>query len=260
MSRMVGFDEDSLHWISIAVRESVANAMKHGNKGDESKRVRSSSSPRRPTGPRELVILVRDQGEGFDPEEVADPLAPENLLKSSGRGIFLIRTFMDDVALRRVPEGGMEVRMVKRLAAGRRDRLVTPPDPRYLATAIEVVTRAGAIQRARFGTGVRVDKKGDHRPGHRGRRRGRAHVPGAARAALPRSRHPRRGARRQRRRAAAPIAGSSTRSTAPPTSRTACRSSARRWRSRSTARRWSAPSSIPTGRSCSPPSAASAPG
>ena len=63
-----------------------------------------------------LTIRVRDQGEGFDPEEVADPLAPENLLKSSGRGIFLIRNFMDEVKLQRAPEGGMEVRMVKKLA------------------------------------------------------------------------------------------------------------------------------------------------
>ena len=116
MSRMVGFDEDALHWISIAVRESVANAMKHGNKGDETKRVKVEFTTSPADRPSELVILVRDQGEGFDPEQVADPLAPENLLKSSGRGIFLIRSFMDDVALRRVPEGGMEVRMVKRLA------------------------------------------------------------------------------------------------------------------------------------------------
>ncbi len=64
----------------------------------------------------ELTISVRDQGEGFDPEEVADPLAPENLLKASGRGIFLIRNFMDDVRLRRAPEGGMEIRMTKRVA------------------------------------------------------------------------------------------------------------------------------------------------
>ena len=58
---------------------------------------------------------MRDEGEGFDPEEVANPLAPENLLKSSGRGIFLIRSFMDDVSLQRAPEGGMEIRMVKRV-------------------------------------------------------------------------------------------------------------------------------------------------
>jgi serine/threonine-protein kinase RsbW len=116
MSRMVGFDEDALHWISIAVRESVANAMKHGNKGDESKRVAVEFTTAPAVHPSELVIIVRDQGEGFDPEAIADPLAPENLLKSSGRGIFLIRSFMDDVQLSRVPGGGMEVRMVKRLA------------------------------------------------------------------------------------------------------------------------------------------------
>jgi serine/threonine-protein kinase RsbW len=66
----------------------------------------------------ELLIRVRDQGEGFDPDLVANPLAAENLLKSSGRGIFLIRNFMDDVRLQRVPEGGMEVRMTKRVRSG----------------------------------------------------------------------------------------------------------------------------------------------
>ena len=65
-----------------------------------------------------LVVRVTDQGEGFEPEAVADPLAPENILKSSGRGIFFMRSFMDDVQLTRVPEGGMEVQMVKKLAAG----------------------------------------------------------------------------------------------------------------------------------------------
>ena len=65
-------------------------------------------------GVPELTIRVRDQGAGFDPETIADPLAPENLLKGSGRGIFLIRRFMDDVQLQRAPEGGMEIRMTKR--------------------------------------------------------------------------------------------------------------------------------------------------
>jgi len=117
MSRMVGFDDDTLHWISIAVRESVANAMKHGNKGDLAKRVRVEFTTTPADHPSELAIVVQDQGEGFDPEAVADPLAPENLLKSSGRGIFLIRSFMDDVSHRRIPEGGMEIRMVKRMAS-----------------------------------------------------------------------------------------------------------------------------------------------
>ena len=116
LARGVGLDEDSLHWVSVAIRESVINAIKHGNRNDAGKRVHvefiSSADP--DTGG--LTISVRDEGEGFVPEEVADPLAPENMLKSSGRGIFLIRNFMDDVELRRPPEGGMEVRMVKKLA------------------------------------------------------------------------------------------------------------------------------------------------
>ena len=70
------------------------------------------------TRPLGIVIRVRDEGPGFDPETLSDPLAPENLLKASGRGIFLIRSFMDEVVLRPAPEGGMEVTMVKRSGAG----------------------------------------------------------------------------------------------------------------------------------------------
>jgi len=114
MARSVGLDEDALHWVSVAIRESVINAIKHGNRYDESKHVFVEFEVTTQDGPS-LAIRVRDQGEGFDPEGVADPLAPENLLKSSGRGIFLIRNFMDDVHLRRAPEGGMEIRMVKRV-------------------------------------------------------------------------------------------------------------------------------------------------
>jgi serine/threonine-protein kinase RsbW len=118
MGRSVGLDEDSLHWVSVAIRESVINAIKHGNRNDAEKRVfvefETTISETAPV----LSISVRDQGEGFDPDEVANPLAPENLLKSSGRGIFLIRNFMDDVRLQRAPQGGMEIRMVKRVPAG----------------------------------------------------------------------------------------------------------------------------------------------
>jgi serine/threonine-protein kinase RsbW len=113
--RLAGFDDDQLHWVSVAVRESVINAIKHGNEHDESKRVVVEFSPVPSDDPEELVIRVADQGPGFDPEDVADPLAPENMLKSSGRGIFLIRNFMDDVLLQRVPDGGMEIRMVKKV-------------------------------------------------------------------------------------------------------------------------------------------------
>src|SRR5688572_15217595 len=110
VGRTAGLDDDSLHWMGVAIRECVVNAIKHGNRSDASKHVFVEfETASRASGP-ELMICVRDQGEGFDPDLVADPLAPENLLKSSGRGIFLIRSFMDDVQLRRAPEGGMEIR------------------------------------------------------------------------------------------------------------------------------------------------------
>ena len=117
MARSVGLDEDSMHWVSVSIRESVINAIKHGNRNDATKRVFVDFEILTSAAVPELSIRVRDQGEGFEPEEVADPLAPENLLKSSGRGIFLIRNFMDDVRLQRAPEGGMEIRMVKRAPA-----------------------------------------------------------------------------------------------------------------------------------------------
>src|SRR6185436_18496325 len=115
MARSVGLDDDSMHWVSVSIRESVINAIKHGNRNDATKRVFVDFEITTTSAVPELAIRVRDQGEGFEPEAVADPLAPENLLKSSGRGIFLIRNFMDDVRLQRAPEGGMEIRMVKRV-------------------------------------------------------------------------------------------------------------------------------------------------
>ena len=115
IARMVGLDEDGVHWVSVAVRESVINAIKHGNNNDERKRVHVEFTPLEDDpGPR-LAIRVRDEGPGFDPSTLPDPLAPENILKASGRGIFLIRSFMDEMVLRRAPEGGMEVVMVKRV-------------------------------------------------------------------------------------------------------------------------------------------------
>jgi serine/threonine-protein kinase RsbW len=117
MGQFAGLDEDAIHWIGVAVRESVINAIKHGNREDYGKMVTVEFVMTPAAQPSELVVRVLDQGAGFDPQEVADPLAPENVLKSSGRGIFFMRNFMDDVTLRRGDEGGMEVRMVKKLAA-----------------------------------------------------------------------------------------------------------------------------------------------
>ena len=116
LSSMAGLDEDATHWVSVAVRESVINAIKHGNREDHGKHVtiEFALSPR--TKPEEFTVEVLDEGEGFDPDDVANPLDPENVLKSSGRGIFFMRNFMDDVRIARRPEGGMSVRMLKKLA------------------------------------------------------------------------------------------------------------------------------------------------
>ena len=114
LGRQAGLDDDALHWVAVAVRESVINAIKHGNGGDQQKQVHVDFTPLDASAPRGIAIRVRDEGPGFDPDNVPDPLAPENLLKNSGRGIFLIRSFMDEVALQRAAEGGMEIVMVKR--------------------------------------------------------------------------------------------------------------------------------------------------
>ena len=115
VGRNFGLDDDAIHWVGVAIRECVINAIKHGNRHDQSKRVFVDFETSQDADGPGLVVSVRDQGEGFDPDLVANPLDPDNLLKSSGRGIFLIRNFMDDVRLRRASQGGMEIRMVKRL-------------------------------------------------------------------------------------------------------------------------------------------------
>ena len=109
----LGFDEDSVHWVGVSVRESVANAVLHGNRVDPTRLVFVDLHGTRTDGAA-IAVTVRDQGEGFDPSTLPDPLAPENLLKGSGRGIFLIRSFMDEMVLERSPLGGMEMRMSKR--------------------------------------------------------------------------------------------------------------------------------------------------
>ena len=117
LGRLSGLDDEALHWVGVAVRESVINAIKHGNSGDERKHVYVEFTPIDSQRPSGIQIRVRDEGPGFDPDALPDPLAPENMLKASGRGIFLIRSFMDELVLRRAPEGGMEVVMIKRVSA-----------------------------------------------------------------------------------------------------------------------------------------------
>lgn len=111
-----GFDPEEVQRISMAVREATVNAVLHGNAYDPRKKVHIAFE----TAGDALTVTVRDEGKGLDQEEIPDPLAPENLLKQSGRGIFLIRAFMDEVRFRNM-EPGTEVTLIKKLSGDSRD-------------------------------------------------------------------------------------------------------------------------------------------
>src|SRR5919206_2146856 len=98
----MGFSEDDASWIELAVHEAVINAITHGNKSAEDKKV----DVRFETGPDALVVVIRDYGAGFDPAKLPDPTSADNLLNPSGRGIFYMRTFMDEVEYSVHPGGG----------------------------------------------------------------------------------------------------------------------------------------------------------
>ena len=105
-----GLGDDFVSAIDLAIRESVANAVKHGNKFAEEKTV-DLTLARTDEG---FEITVRDHGRGFDTEQVPDPTNSENLLKANGRGIFFMKAFMDVVEWSNHESGGMVVRMIKR--------------------------------------------------------------------------------------------------------------------------------------------------
>jgi serine/threonine-protein kinase RsbW len=105
-----GITEDAAFGIDMAVREAVTNAVVHGNQKDENKTVDVTLK----SSPDAVEISVHDQGTGFNPETVPDPTAEENILKASGRGIFFMRSFMDEVDWLIRPGGGTTVRMLKR--------------------------------------------------------------------------------------------------------------------------------------------------
>ena len=105
-----GVGDDAAFGIDMAVREAVTNAVLHGNRQNEDKTVDITLK----SSPDAVEISVHDQGPGFNPSEVPDPTAEENILKTSGRGIFFMRSFMDEVVWSLPPEGGTTVRMLKR--------------------------------------------------------------------------------------------------------------------------------------------------
>lgn len=105
----IGFAEEVRYQIGMAVRESVVNAVVHGNCYNENKRVRLAVQKE----PDKLTIKVADEGRGFNPKDLPDPLAEENLMNQSGRGIFLIQAFMDEFEVRQAKPTGTEYTLVK---------------------------------------------------------------------------------------------------------------------------------------------------
>lgn len=112
VAKEIGFDEDDMHALGMAVRESMVNAVAHGNRYSARKKVHLTVSQ----SSDHVAVTIGDEGEGFDLSSLPDPLAEENLLRQSGRGLLLIQAFMDEFQVRRREPSGTEVRMVKYLA------------------------------------------------------------------------------------------------------------------------------------------------
>jgi len=115
MAAEAGLNEDQRFHVTMAVREAAVNAVLHGNEYDPSREIAVGIEN---TG-KDLVFTIADQGRGFVPETVPDPLAEENLLRGTGRGIFLIRSLMDEVHFRQL-HPGTELTLVKHLEAGQK--------------------------------------------------------------------------------------------------------------------------------------------
>ena len=110
-AQRAGFDSDTVPNIVMAVREAAINAVMHGNAYNPAKRITASFE----TTSDSLIVRIGDQGPGLDPSNLPDPIAPENLLRGSGRGIFLIRSFMDEVHFRQL-HPGTELTLIKHRA------------------------------------------------------------------------------------------------------------------------------------------------
>jgi len=108
VARDLGFAEEEIHKLGMAVRESVVNAVVHGNRYNRRKKVHLAVS----SAPDRLTVKVGDEGEGFDINSIGNPIADHNLLQQSGRGIFLIRAFVDEFSVRRLTHG-TEVTLMK---------------------------------------------------------------------------------------------------------------------------------------------------
>jgi len=123
MAEVAGFDPDEALNMGLAVREAVINAMVHGNKLDPGLKVHLTFT----ANGGSLAATVRDCGGGFDPRAMPDPTKDPNLLRTSGRGLLLMRAFVDGVAFRRRGDRGMEITLTKRMRSGGGDREASRP-------------------------------------------------------------------------------------------------------------------------------------
>jgi serine/threonine-protein kinase RsbW len=114
VAEAAGFGEDDCYRIGMSVREGVINAFHYGNQEKPEKKIHLAVD----LTPEKMIIHVLDEGKGFDLSQVPDPLAQENLLSTSGRGIFLMRAFMDEFDVVSGRTGGAEIIMSKRLPTG----------------------------------------------------------------------------------------------------------------------------------------------
>ena len=119
LAREAGFDDDVLDRLGMAVRETMVNAVTHGNGYSREKSVYFNVHVDTAGA---LTVVIRDEGEGFDPEEVPDPTSPDNLLKASGRGLLLMNALVDQATVRRGEPNGTEVVLVKHAPEGRSEK------------------------------------------------------------------------------------------------------------------------------------------
>jgi serine/threonine-protein kinase RsbW len=112
VAEAAGFAEEDIHKFAMAVREGVINAYNYGNRRDPQKKITITVE----FEPDKMIVRILDEGYGFELTEIPDPLAEENLLRTSGRGLFLMRAFMDEFKVQRGPCGGTELVMAKKLS------------------------------------------------------------------------------------------------------------------------------------------------
>jgi serine/threonine-protein kinase RsbW len=109
VAESAGFEGDDIHKIAMSVREGVINALHYGNRMQRHKSIHMVFT----FEPKRLVIRMIDEGQGFETERIEDPLAEENLMKTSGRGLLIVKAFMDEMHVGRGSNGGAELMMAK---------------------------------------------------------------------------------------------------------------------------------------------------